>query len=166
MWVEQDGKRARVEEEQPFAIGKLKLKIRRAGSRTPRRTVRPSFGDDCYHIEATLDARTPWARITDDEGNSLEVEGETRATLVYVLAKSVLDSRRDGIGPDAEGWVEDQEVAAQVWGKVGRGGVGNKLSVVVYRLRADLKKAGMSSEFVERKRGRIRLKAGRISLSP
>lgn len=166
LWVEQNGQRAKVEIGQAFAIGNLKLKVRLAGARTPRRTVRPNFGEGCYHIEATLDARTPWARIMDDDGQSLEVEGETRATLVYVLAKAILDSRRDGIAFEEEGWVEDQEVAAQVWGKVGRGGVGNKLSVVVYRLRADLKKAGMSADFVQRKRGRIRLSAGRISLSP
>ena len=117
-----------------------------------------------YHVEASLDGRSPVGTIRDDEGRTLVVEGETRATLIYVLADAVLASRQAGAGPDQEGWLDDVDAVTRVWGRTAPSEVSNRLSVVVYRLRAGLKGAGLSPEFLERSRGRVRIRAARVSL--
>lgn len=163
--VYKDGETTSLIPDTPFRVGPLTLQVMQVGEAPHRNTIRPFFSADCYHIDATLDARTPWAKISDDQGNSLVIEGEARATLVFVLARAVLEDREKALAPMDEGWMDDLDVAREIWGRSGQSGFGNKLSVVVYRLRADLKKIGMNDTFVERKRGRIRLRAARVSLS-
>lgn len=130
----------------------------------PQRTARPSWGEGHYHVEASLDGRSPLAVISDDLGNQLVVEGETRATLIYVLAQAVANARQKGAIPDEQGWLDDQDAVTQVWGRTAPSEVSNRLSVVVYRLRSGLKAAGLSPDFLERSRGRVRIRAARVSL--
>ena len=160
-----DGDTTQIIADTPFRVGPLTLQLMPIGDEQHRNTLRPFFSNDCYHIDATLDARTPWAKISDDKDNSLVIEGEARATLVFVLARAVLADRERGSAPMDEGWMDDLDVAREIWGRSGQAGFGNKLSVVVYRLRADLKKVGLEDSFVERKRGRIRVRAARVSLT-
>jgi hypothetical protein len=137
--------------------GSVRLRVTRVGREAPKRTIRPSFGEGYYHLDANVGGRTPWAEISDGKGLSLEVEGETRATLLSVLGTAVLSDREKGVGPTTEGWVDDEFAVGRVWGRTNSGDVSNRLSVVVYRLRTDLKKAGLDPKFIERSRGRISL---------
>lgn len=130
----------------------------------PQRTARPTWAEGHYHVEASLEGRSPVAVISDDEGNQLVVEGETRATLIYVLANAVVTSRNDGASSNDEGWLDDLDAVTQVWGRTAPSEVSNRLSVVVYRLRSGLKAAGLSPDFLERSRGRVRIRAARVSL--
>lgn len=144
--------------------GGVQLRLLSLRRQTPMRTARPDWGAGHYHVEATLDGRSPNAVITDDAGQQLTVDGETRATLLYVLAKAVIEHRSQGLPPEKQGWMDDMDAVSQVWGRTAPNEVSNRLSVVVYRLRAGLKTAGLSPDFVERSRGRVRIKAARISL--
>jgi hypothetical protein len=148
-----------------FEAAGLSLRVLLLGRQAPVPTVRPGWEADEYHIDATLIGRTPAARVYDDRGASLSVEGETRATLIYVLAQQVVRDRESGALPSDVGWIDDGEAVQRVWGRTSAGDVSNRLSVVVYRLRSDLKKSGLEPSFVERERGRIRLRAAQISLS-
>lgn len=147
-----------------IVVGDLSLRLVSRIRQQHVRTVRPTWDEGHYHIESTLEGRTPFARVSDDEGNSLEVDGETRATLLYVLARQALRDRAEGVQLGQEGWLDDSDAVTHVWGRTNAGDVSNRLSVVVYRLRSDLKKAGLDAGFVERERGRIRIKAARVSL--
>ncbi|MCA9570191.1 MAG: FHA domain-containing protein [Myxococcales bacterium] len=142
----------------------VQLRLLEQRRQPPQRTARPRWGEGHYHVDASLDGRSPMATITDDEGNALVVEGETRATLVYVLAEAVVASRQAGTAPDEEGWLDDLDAVTKVWGRTAPSEVSNRLSVVVYRLRAGLKSSGLSPDFVERSRGRVRIRAARVSL--
>ncbi|MEZ4317356.1 MAG: FHA domain-containing protein [Myxococcota bacterium] len=159
-----DGTSRKVRPGEVIEAGALELRVLPSSRQPPTRTVRPTWGSGHYHVVATLEGRTPIARVNDDGSASLEVEGETRATLVYVLAQQVLRDREAGLARDEEGWMDDVDAVTAVWGRTAAGDVSNRLSVVVYRLRSDLKKAGLDPSFLERERGRIRVRAASISL--
>jgi len=147
-----------------ISVGPLELRVLSLTRQPAVRTARPAWAPGHYHVEATLSGRTPNARIFDEDGASLEVEGETRATLVYVLAQQSLRDRDGGCSRAEEGWLDDVDAVTAVWGRTALGDVSNRLSVVVYRLRTDLKKAGLDASFIERERGRIRVRAATVSL--
>lgn len=142
----------------------VQLRLLEQGRQPPQRTARPTYEPGTYHVEATLEGRSPVAVIADDEGRQLVVEGETRATLIYVLANAVVTSRQSGSSPEQEGWLDDMDAVTKVWGRTAPSEVSNRLSVVVYRLRAGLKNAGLSADFIERARGRVRIRAAKVSL--
>ncbi len=142
----------------------LQLRVLEHRRQLPQRTEKPAFGPGIYHIDASLGGRSPVAAVYDDSGHRLVVKGETRATLLYVLAREVVDSRAAGAGEEEEGWLEDAEAVSRVWGRTHPTEVSNRLSVVVYRLRASLKQVGLSPSFIQRSVGRVRVRAGRVSL--
>ncbi|MCB9679179.1 MAG: FHA domain-containing protein [Alphaproteobacteria bacterium] len=160
-----DGEERDVRLGEVVEAGQLELRVLSMSRQPAVRTARPTWGPGHYHVHATLSGRTPLARVSDDTGTALEVEGETRATLIYVLAQQALRDREDGLARSEEGWMDDVDAVTAVWGRTAIGDVSNRLSVVVYRLRTDLKKAGLDPAFLERERGRIRVRAAGISLA-
>lgn len=130
--------------------------VLRAGDSLRAPTAQPRADRYPYSIRATLQGATgPEAIVRDvNSGHTYRVEAENRAILLYLLARQVNQDREEGLAASAVGWCTDDDIRVGVWG---RGtGEDNKLHVLVYRLRNELKKAGFDPWFIEKRRKYIR----------
>ena len=109
-----------------------------------------------YVLTVTLDGPMgPQATLEDVMGGlSYKVEAENRAVLLYILARQWLedDSKLDV----DRGWCSNEDLLTGVWGRSAQDD--NKLHVLVYRLRNELKKVGFEPWFLEKRRRYTRLR--------
>ena len=121
-------------------------------------TLQPAADRFPYRIEASLDGPTgPYAEVTHlRTGASCRIEAETRAILMFLLTQQVEKQKSEAVPADEVGWAPDDDIIVGVWGRSGLSDGANRLKVLVHRLRAELKKAGLDPWLIERRRRYIR----------
>ena len=113
--------------------------------------VAPNYLLTCQH-----DSMGPCAVLEDPEaGTSYTIDAFNRAAFLYAVLERMGDS--------SEGWVPCESVARSVWG---RKATANNVNTLVYRIRRELKAAGFSPQFLEVKRGHVRLIAPNSEMEP
>lgn len=114
-----------------------------------RRRLQPTRGvlvAPNYLLTCQFDRMGPTAVLQDVEGGEeYSIRAFNRAAFLYAVLERT--------GPD-EGWVACDAVARAVWG---RKASANNVNTLVYRIRRELKAAGFSADFLEVKRGHVRL---------
>lgn len=123
------------------------------GTRRPTRgvLVMPHYLLTCH-----FDSMGPSCMLEDPQGGGVyRIDAFNRAAFLYAVLE-----RMHG---DNEGWVPCEVVARAVWG---RKATANNVNTLVYRIRRELKAAGFDPEFLEVKRGHVRLLAPEMSLEP
>jgi hypothetical protein len=130
-------------------------------------TLQPSADRFPYRIEASLDGPTgPFAEVTHlRTGASCRIEAETRAILMFLLTQQVEKHKSEQVPLDEIGWCPDDDVIVGVWGRSGLSDGANRLKVLVHRLRAELKKAGLDPWLIERRRRYIRARVRQAKTS-
>jgi hypothetical protein len=115
-----------------------------------------------YRLRVTLDGATgPSASVTETEAKSYRVDSGNRAILLYILAKRLREDITSDKPKEERGWCSDDEIKSGVWG---RHGDDNKLHVLLYRLRNDLKKDGFDPWFIEKRQRFIRLRIAEVEV--
>jgi hypothetical protein len=111
-----------------------------------------------YTVEATLNGPSGPEAVLRGPGVEHLVSADNRAILLYLLARQIVEDQAAGLGPDQVGWSSDDLIRQGIWGKKPDQDA-NSLHVLVYRLRAELKRAGFDPWFIEKRRKAIRLRA-------
>lgn len=117
-----------------------------------RRRLQPTRGvlvAPNYLLTCQFDRMGPTALLQDVEGGAeYSIKAFNRAAFLYAVLERT--------GSDDDGWVACDAVARAVWG---RKASANNVNTLVYRIRRELKAAGFSADFLEVKRGHVRLVA-------
>lgn len=117
-----------------------------------RRRLQPTRGvlvAPNYLLTCQFDRMGPTAVLQDvDGGDEYSIKAFNRAAFLYAVLERT--------SPQDDGWVACDQVARAVWG---RKASANNVNTLVYRIRRELKSAGFSADFLEVKRGHVRLVA-------
>lgn len=98
----------------------------------------------------------PCAVLEDpDTSRTYTIDAFNRAAFLYAVLERM--------GTGADGWVPCEGVARAVWG---RKATANNVNTLVYRIRRELKAAGFEPDFLEVKRGHVRLVAPHTPYEP
>lgn len=159
VWLGQGTEDRPVELGESFEVGQNTYKVMRRASlfeTTAIPTKQPASGRYPYFIRVVLDGPTGPEATVKDLVRDLEykVEAENRAVLLYLLARQW--DQDSGEGETSRGWCSNEELLTGVWGRSAQDD--NKLHVLVYRLRNELKKAGFDPWFLEKRRRYTRLR--------
>lgn len=155
IWLGTDSDERPIEVGERFEVAGRAL-VLRAGDALHAPTAQPRTDRYPYAVIATLTGATgPEATVRNmATGLEYKVEAENRAILLYLLARQVSRDREEGLPAGDVGWATDDDIRLGVWGR--GAGEDNKLHVLVYRLRNELKKAGFDPWFIEKRRKFIR----------
>lgn len=116
-----------------------------------------------YRLSAGLGGTGPWATITDPiHGLSLEVPGENRCVLLYLLGRKMSEDIAGGVDRATAGWCSEQDLRVGVWG---REGADRKLDVMLCRLRKSLRAAGFDPWFIEKQRKHVRVRISELQIA-
>jgi hypothetical protein len=167
IWLSSDDLELAIEPGAPFTVAARELVFRSpasAMSATVRESVeRTTYG---YQLEVHPHGETgPEAWIhCPRSGARYCVTAENRVSLLWVLAKQLLEDLRDSSNPDNAGWCVDDEVMRGIWGR-GWDQLGtNNYQVLLSRTRRELTKAGFDAWFIEKRRGHTRLRLQTVRL--
>ncbi len=162
VWLGVDDVLDEVEIDTPFEVAGRRFVVRRVAERisVTREVDTTAYP---YTLSVALDAPGPLAVLDDPvTGARCALSGETRAILLYVLARGWRRDRDAGLPPDRAGWCDDDEVSVGIWG---RGeGAASRLNVLVCRVRKDLREAGFDPWCVEKRRGAMRVRVAAVTL--
>ncbi|MEZ4317542.1 MAG: hypothetical protein R3F61_08555 [Myxococcota bacterium] len=115
-----------------------------AGNRKPTRGVLVAPN---YLLTCQFDSMGPSCVLEDPgEGTLYRIDAFNRAAFVYAVLERMHTTN--------DGWVPCDVVARAVWG---RRASANNVNTLVYRIRRELKAAGFNPDFLEVKRGHVRL---------
>jgi hypothetical protein len=159
IWLGEGTEDRPIELNQDFDIASRTYRVVRRESlfeTTAMPTRQPASGRYPYRIIATLDGPTGPEATVQDPTRDLEyrVDAENRAVLLYLLARQwSQDAAQD---EPSRGWCSNEELLTGVWGRAAQDD--NKLHVLVYRLRNELKKVGFDPWFLEKRRRYTRLR--------
>ncbi|MBW2255106.1 MAG: FHA domain-containing protein [Deltaproteobacteria bacterium] len=155
VWVGHGTEDRPLEVDEPFEVAGRKLCLRE-GDALAGATASPVSERYPYALVATLDGATgPEATLRDQRADRVHrVLAANRAILLYLLARKWASDNESGLKGSDLGWVADSEVLTGIWGRGARDE--NKLHVLVYRLRSEVKGAGFDPWFVEKRRRYIR----------
>ncbi|MEQ1508375.1 MAG: FHA domain-containing protein [Myxococcota bacterium] len=130
-----------------------------AADKVPTVTMAPSTFP--YRLEVALDGPTgPWAMLSDlVSGARFQADSGNRAVLLWFLARRYAEQGE--VRHDDRGWCSDGEVQTALWG---RSGDANKLDVLLYRLRSDLKKVGFDPWFIEKRNRHLRARLAEVAV--
>jgi hypothetical protein len=163
VWLGLDEEDYPIEIGDNFVVAGRTLVLREVpGAHTP--TISSSADRYPYRLAVDLDGATgPVATLTNlSRAFDVRIDAGNRAVLLYLLGRRRRDDLRKGI-PDTEaGWCTNEEVQSGIWGKHGDD---NKMHVLIYRLRGELKKAGFDPWFIEKRQRFVRARAVEISLA-
>jgi hypothetical protein len=157
VWLGTDEEDHPLEVGHQFDVSGRKLVLHEvAYSHTP--TIGSTIDRYPYRLLVDLDGATgPVATLTDlVKGSEIKIEAGNRAILLYLLGRRRAEDLQRGV-PDTEaGWCSNDEVQSGIWGKQGDD---NKMHVLIYRLRGELKKAGFDPWFIEKRQRFVRARA-------
>lgn len=94
-------------------------------------------------------------RLEGEDGQDVEIRGEARVVLVYMLADRGLAWSR---GEAATAWIDDRDLAVGLWGARGADAPPGRLNTVISRVRDALVEAGFPRGLIEKRTGRTRLR--------
>lgn len=121
-------------------------------------TVQPDSHRYPYRLKVTLNG--PTGALAEIEhlatSQSHTVNAENRVVLLYLLARKVQEDREAGMAESDRGWCADDDVIVGVWGRGALGAGGNRLKVLVHRVRKELKSGGFEPWCIEKRSGLIR----------
>jgi hypothetical protein len=159
IWLGTDEDERQLEVGDLFEAGGRKLAVREVPeSHVP--TDLAALDRYGYRLEARLDGPIgPEATLDDPNGHRFQVNGGNRAILLYLLGKRHVDDAEKL--PAERGWCTDEEIQSGLWG---RQGDDNKLHVLLYRIRADLRKAGFDPWFIEKRHRHVRARLSRVKV--
>jgi hypothetical protein len=145
-----------------FVVAGRRLVLREVeSSHTP--TIASAADRYPYKLAVDLDGATgPVATLTNlATATDVRIDAGNRAVLLYLLGRRRAEDLDKGI-PDSEaGWCSNEEVQSGIWGKHGDD---NKMHVLIYRLRGELKKAGFDPWFIEKRQRFVRARAVEIAV--
>ena len=146
----------------PFEVAGRRLLVREVDP-TQVATIEVDPDRYPYRIETTLNgASGPEAQLTDlVTGNRHLVSADNRAILLHILIGKIIEDRDEGMRAEEQGWCSDDAVRVGIWGRRSDQDA-NSLHVLVYRLRAEIKKAGFDQWFIEKRRKAIRLRVREV----
>jgi len=154
VWLGKDEQDSPIEVDVPFEVAGRRLRLRR-GTALSAATVAPAPDRYPYTLDATLNGATgPEAVLRDGTEHEHRVLADNRAILMYLLARQWHDDKRSGVKLGERGWIADHDVLTGIWGRDAKDE--NKLHVLVYRLRNEVKNAGFDPWFIEKRRRYIR----------
>jgi hypothetical protein len=149
---------------EPFAVGGHRFAVQRASAAvqaTADLGPPPVVG-----LWATLEGGPgPLARVRDPRvGAEVGIAAETRATLLWLLGRKLLDDREAGVDEARAGWLAEGDALTGVWGR-GSGGTPANLRVLVCRVRKDLREGGVDPWLLEHRAGHLRARLGSVELA-
>lgn len=111
-----------------------------------------------YRLRVGLDGPGgPLAEIGLAKGGPThQVTAENRVVLLYLLARKAIEDRETGLAYDDRGWCSDDDIVVGVWGRSALVAGGNRLKVLVHRVRKELKEDGFEPWCIEKRSGLIR----------
>jgi hypothetical protein len=118
-----------------------------------------------YTLVATVGAAGVDAMLRGASGQYHRVSAENRATLLYVLGRQRRNDLAEGIVEEMAGWISDEDVQAAIWGRAAQRQASSNYSVLLHRVRRELEIAGFDPEFIEKRRGAIRIRLGDIEIA-
>jgi hypothetical protein len=110
----------------------------------------------------TLDVGNPTgprATVTDLVSRVEAMLEGNRAVMLYVLGRRRADDLAAGLHDAEIGWCTNEEVQTAIWGQLGDS---NKLHVLLYRLRGELRGLGFDPAFIEKQQGYVRLQVAEV----
>ncbi len=167
IWLSTDDSEHAIEPGTPFVVADREL-VFRAPTSALSATVRDGVERTsyAYELEVQLQAQTgPEARISCPRtGKHYCVTAENRVSMLWVLARQLLNDQQAGSLPEGAGWCVDEDVMRGIWGR-GWDQMGpNNYQVLLSRTRRELVKAGFDGWFIEKRRGHTRLRLGKVNL--
>ncbi|MEO0602655.1 MAG: FHA domain-containing protein [Myxococcota bacterium] len=150
---------------EPFEVAGAGFRLVHVAQRT-RISTEPMTGERFpYLLRATLNGPTgPVAELSDlSTDQRLRIEIESRAVLLYVLGRRVVEDRQRGVPREEAGWLSSDEVARGVWGRSRQSCGTERLKTLVQRVRTQARHAGFNPWFIERRGGRIRVHVRRVA---
>ena len=161
IWVGSDEAEFAVVPGEPFTLGGHQL-VFRDGRGALASTLREPLEKAAYayrlHVRLA-GGSGPEATIHDPANQTRHVvRAENRVSLLFVLARQVLQDQREGLAPDQAGWCPDEAVMSGIWGRNWERLGPNNYQVLLFRLRKELAKADLDGWFIEKRRGRTRLR--------
>ncbi|HJN75894.1 MAG TPA: FHA domain-containing protein [Myxococcota bacterium] len=131
------------------------------GNAPPFRLVASALSDAPVRL-SLRNAPQLWVRFDHSRQTPrLTLQLGRTADIAFVLAARLAWDGTLRLGADA-GWLDDQDLADQLWGK-GRCAEGS-LNVAVHRLRGELEEHGFARDLVQKAQGRTRLRPDRVGV--
>lgn len=158
VWLSTDDDERELAAGQAFSVAGQRFELVERG-RATRSTLYDRTDARPYRLHTRLDGPGgPRARVVDGAtGQHHTVAAETRATLLHVLARRRHDDLAADTPEPLAGWMDDEDVAVAVWGRAAWSQSSSQFSVLVHRVRQELRSAGFDPWFLEKRRGAIRV---------
>ena len=159
VWLAEDGiEREALEVDRPFEVDGVTYWLRHDLDPTPA-TLRRELTEPALRLEVDMEAGTAVLVDLPSHGRCV-FDAEHRVALLYVLARAWL--AEEGAG---RGWLDDDLVARQVWGRAHREHLPNNVNVLIHRVRSQTSRAGLDRWFIEKRTGRTRLRLQEVRLA-
>ena len=161
------GRTTAVALEEPLDVDGRRLVVREmADDMVPTRLLDPPVTLP-YRLCVTVDATGPRVVVEDLHGHGQHVvTSRRRATLLHALAERLVADRGLGLLPEDEGWLSDFDARVAVWGPQVDHQSRGPLHALVYRLRSELRDAGLDPSLVEKRRRAIRVRVTNTIIPP
>ncbi|RME22610.1 MAG: FHA domain-containing protein [Deltaproteobacteria bacterium] len=121
-------------------------------------TVQPDHHRYPYRLRVSLDGPAGTLAEISHLSTRLShsITAENRVVLLYLLARRIDEDGGSGLPESERGWCADDDVIVGVWGRSALGQGGNRLKVLVHRVRKELKSGGFDPWCIEKRSGFIR----------
>ncbi|MFT5584909.1 MAG: pSer/pThr/pTyr-binding forkhead associated (FHA) protein [Cognaticolwellia sp.] len=91
------------------------------------------------------------------------IKGTRGATVLAVLAHALVEDRRAGKAPEAQGWRSDKSLGDEIW--KGKTRSRNNLNVLLHRLRKTLLEQGVDPGCIQKESGMCRIWVEQVTLN-
>ncbi len=157
VWVGRGDEDERVDTASDLVLfGRTLRLVRDAGAHVPTTQAE----DELYPYALDVDltgSPAPSARVRDlAQGLEHVVKAQHRVSLLYVLARQLEEDRAEGLSSERAGWCANESVASGIWGRQWQQRDQNQLHVLVHRVRAEVRGAGLDPWFIEKRQGYTR----------
>lgn len=157
VWLGRDEDDCLVAVGDAFKVGEMTLRLVEIDP-VSAPTSQPDTDRYLYRLKVGLDGPGgPLAEISHMKGGPPHsINAENRVVLMYLLARKAIEDREAGLGVDDRGWCNDDDIVVGIWGKGALSSGGNRLKVLVHRVRKELKEDGFEPWCIEKRSGLIR----------
>jgi len=166
IWLGIEDEEREIADGEAFVVGPRTLAVRRVGAAVSATVEREATR---YPYVLAVDLRAaggPYAEIEHaGSGAKHRLVGETRAVLLYLLARKHEEDGAAGVDEEEAGWCDDRDVMVGIWGKGGGDAPLSKLNTLVCRVRQEVREAGFDPWFIEKRRGATRARARAVKVT-